>query len=546
MRRHILLSAIFIFLLGVIPPSLGLYSYFRVDDFTGVMLAKTQFSTFSLESFRNIFLQPLYEYYRPSGLAFWWLAYLLGGINPAVYHAIASVLFGLICVNIYFIGRFHSTELSGWLASLCFMTFAPVVVVSWWISNFGVGFGGMLFYTFGVLAFIYLSKSPRTLTLVSLFCFLWAFFAKNSFVFLSPLPLVLFLFNKRLRSRGRLFVSVSTVMLSGLSVLVSRIMLGDVGANRHVHLNIFELPPEMIIQNLSDYWSLLVYGHSPFIVILGFIYGIHSIENRILRMFGLPVLFVLVALMLQWPPGMMILALAVLCITVIMSDWQGRVWGFWMAAGLAQTVFWDVRIVGWLLNRFILESSVGFALFLGHGLAVYAPVVASSVGRFYRERRWISSSIIMPISLSLFLLSTVYTCRSYIYPTFIRDLDMTYHVSYMIRDTLHYIVPTLPAGAHLLVEEPLVDGVEHSSQFDDALTDHNRTDIQAIYYEQSQLHATIHNLPVQAQTVYLISKRLIHDALPADFIISQQHEIKYGRYEAWIYHIDRRPAEQKS
>ncbi|MEE2709015.1 MAG: hypothetical protein VYA69_05420 [Gemmatimonadota bacterium] len=516
-----------------------MFSYFRVDDFTAIRLIKTTYPAFNIDNLLLILKAPFYEYYRPTGLVIWWIGYLLGGVNPTVYHIITSILFGLICVNIYFIGRYQSTELSGWLASLCFMTFAPIVVVSWWISNFGFGFGGMLFYTYGVLAFLYLSRSPRLLIVVSLLCFLWAFFAKYSFVFLAPLPLVLYIFNIHLRTRRHLVVSVGTILLSGVSVLISRLKLGEIGKNSHVHLNIFDIPPEMIVQNLSDYWSLLVYGHSPFLVITGLIYGAHNIQNNAIRIFSLPVVFVLIALMLQWPPGILILALLALCITAKTSDWQARAWGYWIVAGLAQTMFWDVRIIGGLLNRFILESSVGFALLLGHGLTGHMRILAHQITIRKKSiiRSWFSRHSIFPAYLCLIILGTSYHLKSYIYPSFLRDLTSTYNTSYVIRDVLANVDLILPREARLIVENQLVDGIEHYTQLNDALEDINRGDINTVFHDRVNLPAVMQNMIANYSSVYLLLNDTFLPIESEHYRLSSAFSVEYGNHGAWIYQV---------
>lgn len=525
--------------MGLIPPALGIFSYFRVDDFDSLQLIQASYSSFSLNHLIQFFSEPFYQYYRPTGLIWWWIGYLVGGMNPVIYHIIVCVFFGLICSNIFLIGTYTNGMRAGWLSALIYITFTPIAVVSWWISNMGVGFGAMVFFTWGILGFICLQRSPKILTLLTLFCFTWALFAKNAYVFLSPLPLLLYLFVDQFRTKRHLFLSCSVLMISIISVITEQLMTKGRGINSHIHLNILELPAEMVIQNLSDYWSLLLYGHSPYLTVFALAYGITKFKKSfvdIQYIIVLAILFFAITALMKWSPGLLVLACLVLGLSFFVTEnWQGKLWTFWIVLGLSQTMFWDIRIIGGLLNRFILESSVGFALLIGYGLSCHLDYIKTCY-KVLKADQYIKSFMLVSM-VSLFLIGTVYHSRGYIYDMFIREIRMTYDTSYIIRDVLSSIRKAVPDKGVLLIDKTLVEGVEHHSQITNGLFNVGRADIRHTFIEHDQLRSAISDHLNRSSSFYMLTKRSLPELILDEYNVSPLYTISHGVYEAYLYII---------
>jgi hypothetical protein len=205
---------------------------------------------------------------------------------------------------------------------------------------------------------------------------------------------------------------------------------------------------------------------------------------------------------------------------------------------LVQVSFWDVRIVGWLLNRFILESSAGYALFIGYALQVHRSQIKSFLQQIKTARFQISRASLTMASLILFLAGSLYTVRSYIYPNFLRDYETTHHISYVFRDALHHLVNTVPPNAHLIVNETLIEGIEHASQLDDALYIFDRSDIQRLYYSDPDFVQALNKLPPNTAYFFVLSRTPPPiDQIPDRHTLTDTYHINYGRYAGAVYHF---------
>lgn len=132
-------------------------------------------------------------------------------------------------------------------------------------------------------------------------------------------------------------------MISIISVITEQIMTKGRGINSHIHLNILELPAEMVIQNLSDYWSFLLYGHSPYLTVFALAYGITKFKKSFVDVqyiIVLAILFFAITALMKWSPGLLVLACLVLGLSFFVTEnWQGKLWTFWIVLGLSQTMF---------------------------------------------------------------------------------------------------------------------------------------------------------------------------------------------------------------
>ena len=368
--RRATFNYIVIFTLALIPPALGIHSFYRYEDFQILTDMKIHMPDFSWVSFTNGFQSQFWEYYRPMSKLIYWASYLIAGNDPFIMHALLCVSYGLNAVCIYIIGRFFSGNLAGWLGALLWATLAPIVIISWWTGS-GGNFPASLLFHMGIILFLYASVAPRLITPIALFLFLFSFFYKESFIMLSPILLGFLLSNKRFHTKAHFIIAIVAPLLAGMKVWIASALIGAT-LNQHVHLNLFEIPLSTIWGNFQDYARLLVYGHNYAFVILGLlsttIFIIKKDNTRTLVMIGVFILMII----FRGTGQMGLLDLTILLLTVfylLTCSSIEKVWLLWIALGLSQVLFWDIRISGGIMNRLLIQASFGFALFLGGALA---------------------------------------------------------------------------------------------------------------------------------------------------------------------------------
>lgn len=512
MNNKIIIRAIIVFVVAIIPPSLGLFSFFRYEDFYHMAYMKIHLPDFSWDSLLNIPTHRLYEYYRPVLTFFYWLGYLLSHNNPIILHALASLSFGGIAVLIYFIARFFSGELAGLLAAVAFATFGPSISVSWWTGTFAV-LPGFILFLFGILSFIYLDRHYKRYTVLSLFLFACSFFNKESFIILSPLLLLFCLSTPKFRSRYHFMVALGVIPCALAKVYIANIIMGAT-VNSHVHFNILEIDPTIIWTNLYSYWQLLVYGHNYWFVLLSLLsVGPMIFQDKQKVWTFLPticaVVFILRIFNQIWAID---LILIVLTFTYLWyCSYYERIWVAWIALGLSQLVFWDIPIIGGLMNRLILEPSVGFALLLGSGLARQIQAIRdlnlSKINplHLFRMQRTRALKYVFSTSISAGAFLGIAEEVTYLGGRqLMRDFDMWYSQGAVLEDIIGYVVNDMPTDTALIMSEPPLAGMQVTDQMGDALVLFDRSDISVSYTDLNSLKQSIQRVDMK-HPVFLIS-----------------------------------------
>jgi len=559
-NNKVINRTIIIFILAIIPPSLGMFSFYRYEDFYHMAYMKIHLPDFSWQSFQNIPNLRLYEYYRPVLTFFYWLGYLLSHNNPTILHALASLSFGVMTVLIYVIARFFSGDLSGVLAAVIFATFGPLVAVSWWTGTFAVLPGFILFLT-GIIFFLYLERHVNLYTTIALFLFASSFFNKESFIILSPILLLFCLFSPKFRTRHHFIVALGVIPFALAKVYISNVIMGAT-VNSHVHFNVLEVDHLVIWTNLYSYWQLLVYGHNYWFVLLALL----SISPKIFQderktwMF-IPlvcaVVFTLRVLHQTWAIDLILMVLSVIYLWY--CTFYERIWAAWIVLGLSQLVFWDISIIGGIMNRLIIEPSVGFALFIGMGLSRQINFIRSLGFSLKQPLQWLHDS-------RHALLKSV-TCLSIISGCIIgigeevfvlggrqlqRDMIMWYNQGAVLEDIIDYIVEEVPSDATLIISEPPLEGMQVTDQLGDALFMLARPDI-SISYDDTASHMKPHtyihpHTPLrqalkrmtEGQPVFLISTN------PLDIKrVEDEHAVHYrlsfqsvhDQFDGYIYEL---------
>lgn len=552
-RRPPLLHAVLVFVIGVIAPSLGARSFFRFDDFTWLVTITRYAPDVSVQSFLNLFQPLMWEYYRPVPVVFWWIGHLIGNQSALVYHGMTSLYMGLTAVGLYLIGRSCRGASTGLLAAVAFATFAPTVVASWWISNWVGILGGCLFVC-GIVCFLSLPRASRVLTGLLVVCFTGALFSKNSFVFLSILPLAMLVMLPDLRHRARWFAAGLAILLAGASVVIASTLV-DATVNRHVHLNPFDLDARTSLLNLLDYWGLLAFGHNIYFTVCSLLsHDVRVGRFRLSRQITLPLalLVVLILRITDASDSLRAFSAGLFVLFLINSSATDRLWALWMVLGLSQVAFWDLRILGGLMNRFVIEPSAGFALLVGSGLAAQLSDVRHLVrgkikdeGRKMKDeskepfRTFVVSNWSRLLHAGALCLMLILGLRSEVATSpWSRELKNAMAEGRMMEDTVAALVNTLPRHAPLYGELPLIAGIQHYSQLTDALIAFGRPDIQLICFEKGEWREVLP--PPSTEVRYLLTGRRVDPHEFPGYAITEERIMTHGPHTACLYRFTRR------
>ena len=552
--RGISLNSLVVFVLAIIPAAIGIHSFFRYEDFSTLAHMKLYMPDFSWESLIRCIQSQTWEYYRPVSNIIYWLGYLVAGNNPFKLHVLFCAFYGLNMVCIYIIGRFFSGELTGWLSALLCATFAPVVVISWWTGT-GGNFPASFLFHLALVVFLYAPAKPLVSVPVALFLFLCTFFYKESFIILSPLLLGFCIMDRRFQTKPHMLIALIAPVLAGIKILIANSLIGST-LNEHVHLNILEIAPAIIWGNFSDYARLLIYGHNYVFVILGLlsttVLAIKSDKLRTLALLGVIIVVVSYRFLYQqmWLMEWMIILL------VLYYAWKctriEKVWLLWIALGLVQVLFWDLRIVGGIMNRLIIQSSFGFALFLGFTLTPYIRSIYQTIQPYVR----IQSRAALYPDLRAHFFKTTYAALIIVFLLFgIREEVTSLGMKQIGREraawikqgqaletVIQYLVRSLSEKALLIVITPSLSGMQTPTQMGDALILFDRPDIETTFMNEHYIPAlkTYVSSPDFSSNVYVVSSHeLTFDAKAESFI--NQHLLfaqNEDEYISYIYRID--------
>ncbi len=123
-----------VFLLAILVASVGLFTYFSLDDY--IYLHRAEEHTSSLKTFFAPFctFSP-WLYYRPLPTMFWVILFSLFGASPAPYAIGVILIFAGMVFFIYRIGGLLSGRAAGLIASLLVSLYFPIYSVVWLRSS---------------------------------------------------------------------------------------------------------------------------------------------------------------------------------------------------------------------------------------------------------------------------------------------------------------------------------------------------------------------------------------------------------------------------
>ena len=243
------------------------------------------------------------------------------------------------------------------------------IAQSWWTATLD-GFFGMLCFITGLVLFLYLPFRTYMSVCLSAICLGLAIFTKETYLLLWVIFPLFILSTPGMRTRAHWSIAGSTLGFCVLKLLSQGV--AGATAGDHIVASVLDIDPELAFQNYTDYGRLLLYGHNILLILLCLIRPepktpltqLTGLLVAILLLFGVSRIFNIIWLM----------DLAVILGTVYFTkraSYFERIWVVWTLVGLSLVILYDVRIVGGIMNRRVLEPSMGFALFAGCALAYY-------------------------------------------------------------------------------------------------------------------------------------------------------------------------------
>lgn len=246
---------------------------------------------------------------------------------------------------------------------------------------------------------------------------------------------------------------------------------------QHIHQNPFEIDLSIALTNFMDYWRLLIYGHSYYFVVLCLIRP-KAIDLSKYRNMGIKLVAVLAGLLIarllkaQWAIEVGIGGLGIYF--VIHSRYYERIWLLWILLGLLPVLLYDIRIQGGVMNRRVIETGLGFALFVGTTLPAHLTYMVCRLKEFrndwparlvnvLRSPRQIWNYVDV-VCIALFMLLGLH--QTWASSSIPRELRYWRSEGVLLKSVITFMGHALPQDAVLLAE-PL-PGMQVSSQIRDA------------------------------------------------------------------------------
>ena len=512
-QHPVILSSIVLFLLSFLPAALGFSSFYRFETITLLLATRETVPDFSIDSFLNIWQTNLHGYYRPGGYILWSISDLIAGKSPFVLQIMQATVYALISVSLYLSGRFFTSEFAGWAVALIFAYLEPLVVLSWWTGTLD-GFFGMLCYVIGLNLFLYTPFRPIVTVVISSFFFGLGIFTKEIFIPLSIfLPLFVFTVPK-LKSGTHRKIAVVVILLCGLKLILQSYM----GSYRGDHIvgSISEINFILAFQNYVDYGRLYLYGHNILLIGLCLIRPNKDESKDPNRLTGLLVVLLAVYLASHiLATSWLIDVYIVLTIPYFFIHAQNyeRIWMLWILGGLSLVMVYDIRIIGGIMNRRVMEPSIGFALFTGCALSTYPAYIQHRLATFswpnFISFKHLARIIWQRLDIvCLALLLTIGFRQEIVTSGIMREWRYWIAEGEVLRNTLYRLDEILPPDAHLLAD--VLPGIQNTHQINDALAFlFNRQDVQVFDLKanisETQLRQTHRYSPLFVLTTTLLS-----------------------------------------
>jgi|GEM_PF-1740026 hypothetical protein len=453
---------------------MGLFSFYRYEMVSLLLQTRTLIPDFSFSSFSNIWQNTFYEYYRPGEYVIWGITYLIAGDTPYLYQIFVSIIYGLIAVGLYLAARFFAGEFAGWIAALTYAYLEAAVVLSWWSANID-GFFGMLCLIAGLVLFLYMPFRSSISVILSTVCIGLAVFTKETHILLWIIFPLFILTAPNLKSRTHYTIAAATLIICILKLFLQSLTGATPGD--HIVDSLFDIDPLLASQNYIDYGRLLLYGHN--VLLIGLCIIRPDGDTSFKRMTGLLVALLLLFIIARMAGTMWLLDLTILVILpyhFFKARYFERIWIIWTLVGLSLVILYDTRIVGSIMNRRVLEPSMGFALFVGCSLAYYPAYIKQHLNKrslqnikkdLFHIRRlphlvWRHMDI---ICLALILL---FGFRQEVSTSGIMK-EWRYWIAEgeVLRTIIHTLNETLPPESVLMADA--VPGLQKSEQINDAL-----------------------------------------------------------------------------
>jgi hypothetical protein len=453
---------------------MGLFSFYRYETVSILLRTRNLIPDISFTSFTNIWQSTFYEYYRPGEYVIWGVSYLIAGDHPLLYQLFQSIIYGLIAVGLYLTARFFSGEFSGWIAALTFAYLEASIVLSWWTATMD-GFFGMLCLVTGLVVFLYMPfRTNLSVVLSTLFIGL-AIFTKETHILLWIIFPMFILTGPDLKSRAHWIIAGATLCLCFFKLFLQS--LAGATPGDHIVTSVSDIDPLLAIQNYIDYGRLLLYGHNIFLVFLCLIRPDTNMSSKHLTTLLAAVL--LLFFTARFMNMMWLLDIAILISLVYFlfkARYFERIWIVWVLVGLSLVILYDMRIAGGIMNRRVLEPSMGFGLFVGCALACYPAYIKHRLKAFSLQSFLTNLASIRQIPHMAIRHPEVICMVLILFIGFrqqIKDSGVFREWRYwtaegkVLRSTLYTLNDVLPSGAILVAEA--VPGLQKSEQINDAL-----------------------------------------------------------------------------
>lgn len=396
-------------------PTLGIFNYFFLDDFwllyTSYLNSKSLIGLFKAAFSGRMSMA---GEYRPLFYFFWGLVYRIWGMNPVGYQLMIPLLFSVIAIYLYKIGRLLKGRTVGLLASLSFLTFFPNFGSMWWIGGALAGVLVVSFLTIGIFnGILWLKNRKKKHLILCLIMALLASLSRESSLVFGPIIVAyaLLCHSGNNRKRG-FFLGLATGIIA-----IAVYLLAQLFPAIHVDTSKLFLSITLLSQLSKHYFRIYICFFS---VPLLYLVTISFIKKWKYHIILLPLLLIILATHHPYKTFYpLFLVLIIMCF--LFGRPQQRFAIAWLFIGLSYAL-----IIKYPVHRYMLESSLGMSLFIGLSLEEY-------VSRFKTDFRWrefvgnlkgnlkgwksrkmlkfLSSAMGMLTVVALFLVATYYIIR---------------------------------------------------------------------------------------------------------------------------------------
>lgn len=344
-------------------PSMGISNYFFFDEIQGLYKGYL-YSGSMVELFKAAFYgnMGVGNDYRPLTNFVFGLQYKLWGDNPIGYQLVVALLFSIIALYIYLIGKLFKSRAVGIISSFAFMVFYHNFAATWYK---GSAISGELMMSFILISFynflLWQRDNERKYFIICFITAILASFSKESILIYPPILFFYAILCQSGKSRIKgIYLSIIIGIVISIPFMITKVMRNSIpfvsgsgfSNGKGLYFWQFKIYIQEYIRFYSPYFLLPIlitflkrYKYYVIVLVLPFMQYQGYLSNK--QSFFLPFIILL---------GM----------CFMFGNKYQRFAIVWFLLG-----FSFVLILTTVQSRYFIESSVGFSLFIGLGISEY-------------------------------------------------------------------------------------------------------------------------------------------------------------------------------